>query len=150
MLASIKKFFDERIGSADVAQDSTHALHLACAALLFEVARMDFSVDETELEALARALQQTFSLSATESHELIDLAEAEMQDATSYHAFTSLINQSFEYGQKVKVVEMLWQVAFADRQLDRYEEHMVRKVAELLYVSHADFIQAKHRVMDGS
>jgi len=66
--------------------------------------------------------------------------------ATGYFEFTSLINKGFSYEQKVKVVEHLWEVAFSDASLDKYEEHMVRKIAGLIYVSHKDFIDAKLRV----
>ncbi|HDH50110.1 MAG TPA: TerB family tellurite resistance protein, partial [Nitrospirae bacterium] len=76
---------------------------------------------------------------------LLTLAEQEVKRATDYYEFTSLINRGFTYEQKVKVVEHLWEVAFADDTLDKYEEHMVRRIADLIYVSHKDFIEAKLR-----
>jgi uncharacterized tellurite resistance protein B-like protein len=76
----------------------------------------------------------------------VSLAEEAAHHATSDYEFTSLINKGFTPEQKVKVVEHLWEVAFADRELHKYEEHLVRRIADLLYVSHTDFIAAKHRV----
>ena len=81
--------------------------------------------------------------------DLISMAEQERNDATDYHQFTSLINKNFTAQQKVKIVECLWQVAFADGALHEHEEHLVRKIAELIYVPHRAFINAKHRVLDG-
>lgn len=150
MLTAIKRFFDQHISDSGAGGRPTeHGLHLACAALLFEVSRVDFSVDEVELGALAKALEKKFALSGTQVQELIELAREEIRQSTSYHEFTNLINNSFQYEQKVQLVEMMWRVAYADQHLDRYEEHLVRKVAELLYVSHVDFIQAKHRALQG-
>jgi len=77
---------------------------------------------------------------------LLQLAEEEIWKATGYYEFTSLINKGFTYEQKVKVIEHLWEVAFADAELDKYEEHMVRKIADLIHVEHKDFIDAKLRV----
>ena len=79
----------------------------------------------------------------------MDLAADELDHAACMHEFTQLINQSFSAKQKIKVVEMLWRVAYADGKLDKYEEHFVRKIARLLYVRHTDFIKAKHRISAG-
>lgn len=152
MLTSIKSFFRQHISpSEDVDKDlSEHALHLACAALMFEVSRMDFSVQQEEIDTMARLLMECFSLPAQEVQDLTELARREVHEASSYHEFTSLIHQHFPYPQKVRVVEMMWQVAFADGSIDRYEEHLIRKVAELLYLEHVDFIAAKHRARKAS
>jgi uncharacterized tellurite resistance protein B-like protein len=95
---------------------------------------------------MRRALQRRFSLSSAETEELAKLAEQEAGDAVSLYQFTALINRHFAASDKVRVIEMLWQVAYADGKLDRYEEALVRKIAELIHVPHRDFIQAKLRV----
>ena len=79
---------------------------------------------------------------------LMALAAEEARLATDYFQFTSLINKNFSAGQKVQVVEYLWQVAYADGQLDAHEQHFMRKIADLLYVSHADYVAAKQRARD--
>jgi uncharacterized tellurite resistance protein B-like protein len=91
-------------------------------------------------------LRETFALSKEETRELARLAQRDSEDSVSLHQFTRLINQRFSPEEKVRVVEMLWQVAFADGRIDRYEESLLRKIAELIYVPHRDFIQARHRV----
>ena len=148
VLDAIQAFFRIKIDTDRDHKHDQHSLHLAAAALLFEMLRADHREHPEERKAMERVLQKTFSLDAEETQQLADLAEAEAAGAISLYEFTSLINQSFSPEEKVRVVEMLWQVAFADGHLDRYEEALVRKVAELIYVPHRDFIQAKHRVQE--
>jgi uncharacterized tellurite resistance protein B-like protein len=75
----------------------------------------------------------------------MDFAAEEAKQATDYFQFTSLINKHFSQEQKIEVVENLWQVAFADGHLDAHEQHFMRKIADLLYISHADYVAAKQR-----
>jgi uncharacterized tellurite resistance protein B-like protein len=91
-------------------------------------------------------MRSKFELSDKEIKALLDLAEEKVWDATGYFEFTSLMNKGFTYEQKIKVIEHLWEVAFADNLIDKHEEYMVRKIADLIYVSHKDFIDAKLRV----
>lgn len=146
MLSQLRDFFERNLKPAEEPGASgEHALRLATAALLFEMARQDERVRNEELTAIATAVRRKFGLSEAETRELMTLAEREIADSTDYYQFTSLINEGFTPEQKVRVVEHLWEVAWADGNIDRYEEHMVRKIAELLYVPHGAFIAAKHR-----
>jgi uncharacterized tellurite resistance protein B-like protein len=146
MLKAIKQFFHQNIMVAeDSRQDSTHALQLATTALLFEMMRMDDELHDKEHAVIRRAIQAKFELSDDETEQLLELAQAEAEEATDYHQFTRLINNDFSMEQKVKVIEYLWLIAYADGNLDKYEEHLVRKIAELLYVPHQAFIAAKHK-----
>ena len=97
---------------------------------------------------LRHVLQHQFGLSGDETRELTELADQEATEAASLYQFTGLINEHFTPEQKVSVVEMLWQVAYADGSLDPYEEALVRKIADLIYVPHREFIQAKHRIQE--
>jgi len=146
MLKAIQDFFRTRIEPAAAGGHDEHALQLATAALLFEMMRADFNEDPDERRIVEAALQKTFALSDAETRQLAALAEQEAEQAVSLYQFTGLINRHFSPQDKVRVVEMLWQVAYADTELDRYEEALVRKIAELIHVPHRDFIQAKHRV----
>ncbi len=148
MLRAIRDFFRERIDTGDGGGHDRHALQLATAALLFEMQRADFEEDEAEREVLERVLQQTFALGRDETRELARLAQRESKDSVSLFQFTRLINAHFSAEEKVRVVEMLWQVAYADGRIDRYEEALVRKIADLIYVPHRDFIRARHRVQE--
>lgn len=147
MIASIKSFFTQMIepGAAQSGGAAEHALHLATAALLLEMMRMDASVTAEETATVARALQTRFGLAAAEVDTLMALAAEEAQQATDYFQFTSLINKSFSAEQRIQLVEYLWQVAFADGHLDAHEQHFMSKIADLLYVPHSAYIAAKQR-----
>jgi len=149
MIDHFKQFFDKYLGSDGGSVDSSeHQLHLATAALLIEMMRVDDHIKDEEMSALAAGIRKTFGLSEQETTELIQLADEEVNDAACYHAFTSLINKGFSRQQKNRVVEMMWEIAYADNELEMYEEHLVRKISDLLYVKHSDFIRAKHQVLE--
>jgi uncharacterized tellurite resistance protein B-like protein len=148
MIDQFKRFFDKYLNATAAATEKSgqHHLQLACAALLIEMTRADGVVDEQEQAAVARALRKAFALTEAETQKLIELAEQEAKDATCFHEFTRLINEHYSRAQKIELMELLWEVAYADAEMEKYEEHLVRKLADLLYVRHADFIQAKLRV----
>jgi len=148
MLAAIKKFFIENIEQHSEKDNSEHQLKVATAALLLEMASADFDVHDSELAAVADSIQQHFELTQDETDALIELASEEAKQATCYYDFTKLINNGFRAEQKVMVIELMWEVAYADDNLQKYEEALVRKVADLIYVPHSDFIAAKHRVLE--
>ncbi|MDK9703951.1 MAG: TerB family tellurite resistance protein [Sulfuritalea sp.] len=149
MIEGIRNFFTQMIepGAREPAA-SQHALHLATAALLLEMMRMDSAVTAAETAAVTQVLQSRFGLGADEVETLMVLAADEARQATDYFQFTSLINRSFSAEQKIQVVEYLWQVAYADGHLDAHEQHFMRKIADLLYVSHADYVAAKQRARE--
>jgi len=148
MLQAIKQFFEQHIATTDSNTNTIskeHSLQLATAALLFEMMRMDDKINEQEKSLLKSLISQRFTLSNSETEQLIQLAEQEAMQAIDYHSFTSLINSHFSAEEKIDIVEHLWQVAYADSHIDKYEDHLVRKIAELIYVPHSAFIAAKHR-----
>ena len=108
--------------------------------------KADAQINEEERLLVRKTIRSKFDLSNEESSELLRCAEQEIKNATDYYEFTHRINEGFSYQQKVKMVENLWEIAFSDRSLNKYEEHMVRKIADLIYVEHKDFIDAKLRV----
>lgn len=150
MLDAIQDFFRARIDPQHKAGDEQRSLQLATAALLFEMLRADHQEDPEERRTLESVLRKCFSLSRDETRELAALADDEAANAVSLYQFTGLINRHFSPQQKIQVVEMLWQVAYADGRLDRYEEALVRKIADLIHVPHRDFIRAKHRVAESA
>ncbi len=147
MLKAIKLFFEEKINVVQE-QDLDYLLRLATATLMVEMMLDDGETHLSEKNVLKKRLQQTFSLSTTEASELFDLAHQQAKQAVDYYPFTSIIAKHFSQAEKIKVIENLWAVAFADNHLDPYEELMVRRIADLIYVSHTDFIKAKYRVID--
>ncbi len=150
ILADIRRFLDKHLGSADSAAADKHTIEIATAALLVETVRMDGDVKPIERDAVLRAVRGKFHLTNDEAQTLIDLAEKEAREASDYYQFTSIINKRFSQQQKIRVVELLWEVAYADKSVDPYEEHLIRKLADLLYVEHRDYITAKLRARDAS
>lgn len=145
MLSSISNFFDAFLkpSAQDSARSKNHKVELACAALLLELTTADQHRDDKEQQVLLDILHTTFGLKDQELQQLHLLAEQEARSATSLFQFTSLINETYGYEPKVQLLQQLWQVAYADGRLDRYEEHLIRKITDLLYLSHGDFIRAK-------
>ena len=123
------------------------ALELACAALMFEVARADFTVETTEQDAVTSLLTAQFNLGADEVSTITEAAVEQADAATCLFEFTRTLNDLASAEQKRNLLAMMWRVAMADNDLSRYEEHVIRKVADLLYVPHGDFIAAKQSAM---
>ncbi len=147
MIDRFKQFFDKHLKVSPEQDEQTHEQHLrtAAAALLVEMTRADDEVKPVEQAAVCRALGRRFGLTDAEAAELMALAEQQASDATCYHQFTSLINRHYSPAEKVQLVEMLWEVVFADGKVEPYEEHLLRRLADLIYVPHSEFIRAKHR-----
>jgi len=124
-------------------QPDPHTINLACAVLLVEVMRADGNIDADERAMIDNILQQHFMLSAVDSNELIERAIQQAEQAIDYYQFTKLINQQFTVPEKITMVELLWQVAIADGQISSIEQHIIRKIADLLYLRHNEYIQSK-------
>lgn len=122
-----------------------HSLELVMAALMVEMARADRVISAAETTQIQRILKSRFHLSADELADLLALAEDQADHAISLFEFTHRLKQLLPHETRDQIVELLWQVAFADGTIDKYEEQLVRKVADLLHVRHQDFIAARHR-----
>ncbi len=144
MILRIISFFEEQFSELEKgAEPSAHQVQLASAALMFEVVRADGATKDDEINTLKQLLQEQFELPAAELDELIELAEQQSNEATSLYQFTRLINDHFDAGQKLQVIASMWKIAVADGNIDRFEEHIIRRVAELVYIPHKDFIRSK-------
>ena len=145
MLGRLRSYFRDHLApGAD--EDPAHRRHLAAAALLIEIARADFDFDDQEQSAIRAVLRDTLALGEDEIDEIVELAGAESRDATSLHQFTRLVNETHEIDDKRRLMEDLWRVAYADGRVDKYEEQLLRRIADLLHLRHAEFMQAKHAV----
>ncbi len=122
-----------------------HALRVATAVLLVEVTRADFIVQPAEKARLRELLERQFGLSTAELDALMEEAEADADRLVSLQHITRLLNEHYDHSMKLRVVEMMWQLVYADGEKDHYEEHLIRQVADLLYISHSEFIQARHK-----
>jgi uncharacterized tellurite resistance protein B-like protein len=150
MLDAIRDFFDRNIAAPAANADERHTIELATAALLIEIARVDGDIQQVERDAVMRAVREKFSLSPQEAEALLRLADEEVRQAHDYFQFTSLINKRFTPAQKERVIELMWQAAYADAELSAHEQHVMRKIANLLYVPHSVYIAAKMRARDAA
>jgi len=149
VIRTIKKFFSDRISEQEPTEEERqHALQVAASVLLIEISRSDAHVSEVEEKKILDVLQKSFSLDQEESENLMTLANDKTDDAVSFHEFTREINDQFSADEKVKLVKMLWDVAMADGEIDKYEDYYIRKITDLLYVSHSDFIRMKHKAIE--
>lgn len=123
-------------------------IQLATAVLLVEMSRADFEEIEAEAQAIEQLLARHFDLDAAASELLAELAREEADRSVSIHDYTRTLHDGLSESEKTRVVEMLWEVALADRELDKYEDYLVRKVAELLYVPHHEVVRLRHTVSD--
>lgn len=148
MISIVKQFFEKHVKSSVGITDnvSEHSLQIATAALLIEMMRADTEISADEQRTITDTIRRKFKLTDSETKGLLKLAEEKIWKSTGYFEFTSLMNKGLSYEQKTKIIEQLWEVAFADAILDKHEEYMVRKIAGLIHVSHKDFIEAKLRV----
>lgn len=149
MIDAIQQFFNRALAAPDESKDRPLTLELATAALLCEIVRADYQTEANELEALRVMLQTRFSLSLDAVDELMSLAEQEAEQSVDHFQFVRLVNEHYGYDDKVALVELMWQLAYADSALDPHEEHRIRKLADLLFVRHSDFIRTKLRVQEG-
>jgi len=146
----LKEWFTRQFGgrSSEQGSGSAGSLNLAVAALLVEVLRADYEVGPGEREQVVRSIGKLLSLGESESSALLELAERQADESHDLYQFTSMINQAYTAAEKERLVEHLWRVARADQSIHKYEEHLIRRIAELLHVPHASFIAAKLQASD--
>ena len=147
MLRKLAALFDGAFArEADDPAAREHALRVATALLLIEVAKADFAGDVAEDESMLASLKQFFALDDAAAELLLEEARSASDQAVELQQFTRRLHEQLSVLEKQRVVEMLWQVALADSRLDKHEDHLVRRIAELLYVPHTDLIRIRNRV----
>lgn len=125
---------------------SEDRLQLAAAVLLLEMERADYQHDDNERQAVLQALQDHFRLGSDEAESLIADASDEAEQAVSLHDYVMVMNEQLSAADKLHIIRMLWQVAYADGELHHYEEHLLRQLSELLHVPHHDYVRIKLQV----
>lgn len=150
MLHQIRKLF-EQIGRGDsVEVHPEKDVRMISAALMAEIATADQKVDERERQMLVRLLMDHYQLDSVTAEELMERALVERHEATSLYEFTQTVNDNFSERDKYLLVKQMWQVAFADGEIDAFEEHLIRRVAELIYLPHGLFTRARAEARDGN
>jgi uncharacterized tellurite resistance protein B-like protein len=118
-------------------------VNLAAAALLLEVAKADFDTDDRELQEIAESLKPLFSLTDADISALLTQAKVSIKEAVDLHGYTRLLNELYNQPQKIEFITLMWKVAMSDGALHKYEDSLIRKTADLLHVSHSDFMRTK-------
>ena len=126
-----------------IEEEGISKLDKACSALLIEVAFADKIFNESEIISLKDSLKETYNLQDDMINELIDDAEKTVEESTSLYEYTRVVNDEFSYTDKLELLSRLWKLAFADGSLDKYEDHLIRKISDLIHISHSDFISIK-------
>ena len=133
--------FSDKEKSID--EEKISLLDKTCSALLIEVAFADKIFNDSELISLKNSLKETYNLQDDIINELIDDAEKTVEESTSLYEYTRVVNDEFTYTDKLELLSGLWKLALADGSLDKYEDHLIRKISDLIHISHSDFIKIK-------
>lgn len=128
---------------ADGDENEERALHLATAALLMEVASADYDISDAERDTIRSIVEEKYSVTQDEAAAIARRAERDTEHTTSLYPFTRMINAGCSLEERVEIVSMLWRVTAADGYIDAHEQHLVRKIADLLYVPHSQFIRTR-------
>lgn len=147
----IKKLVDKVVSAISVPVSESegtdvreHAVRMATAVLMVDVARADHSFDDSEFDRILELIEKHFDLTAEDTAELVVAAHERSEEAVSAYEFTKLLHDSLQEREKSRIVALLWQIAYADGQLDKYETSFVLKISDLLHVSRARVMRLKH------
>ena len=148
MIGRFKTLLGERSGGAARHAHTVEDKHLAAAVLMVEAARLDQNFSRDEREKVAELIERRFGLAGTEAEALIAAAETAQDEANELSRFTRAVKETFSADERVELIEMLWEVAYADGELHPYEANLLRRVAGLIYVSDRERGQARRRVLE--
>jgi uncharacterized tellurite resistance protein B-like protein len=147
----IRKLIDqvvEAFGTSDTtekgAEDRDRALRMATAVLMIDVARADHEFSEDELDRVLKLIESHFELAPEDAAKLMNAANEKAEDLVSLHEFTQLLHRSLDEKEKARIVSLLWQIAYADGRLDKFEDALVLQISDLLYVSRGLVMKLKH------
>ena len=124
------------------AESKDNSIQKSICSLMIEVAYADNQLDESELKAMANSLNK-LDIEEEEIQEIFDATLSKSKESISFYEHTRILNDQLDYDQKKEVLNSVWAIAFADGEMDKYEEHLIRRIADLLYLNHKDFINAK-------
>lgn len=146
MIERLKKLFagPEAVNE----KPDNHQLAVAATALMVQLSRVDQHEDERELQAIVDGAVNSHQVTRAEAEEILEDALSHADNATSLYEFTGQINEHLDQEGKQALLESIWRVAFADGRIDKYEEHLIRRMADLLHLNHREFMQARHRAED--
>ena len=140
MFSTIKKWFKSS-EPEKVLEKTDHVT--AAMVLMLEVAWSDHNIEIAEEQTILMAIQTSFDLTEQEAKNRLIDAKALHRESVGSYEFTTLINNQLSYEEKTQIIQTLWQISNSDQHIDQWEEHAIRKIADLLYIDHQDFIDTK-------
>jgi len=148
MFDIVKRFFSKTTthNSSNANQDTVHDLRVATCALFVEMARIDQTFTQAEMETILSILKEKYGLSREHADALIEEADKELDESVDLWQFSRLINENYSTDEKIEIVETLWQIVYVDGKMDQYEHYMMNKLKNLLRLSHGQLIDAKLKV----
>jgi len=149
MLNRMKRFFGEVLAEETESKDSStdHDIRVATCALLVEIARIDETFSQDELEVLLSILKDKYGLSREHAEDLLSEAEKELDDSLDLWQFARLINANYSNQEKIEIIETLWRIVFVDGKMDQHEHYLMNKLKNLLRLSQNQLIDAKLKVL---
>ncbi|HEX6929895.1 MAG TPA: TerB family tellurite resistance protein [Gammaproteobacteria bacterium] len=149
MLGRLKAILKNTLGdTVEVEADLEHDVRLACAVLLIDAARSDHDAHDDEMQVVERLLRERFELAPDETAALVKHAGEELDHSVALQGFTRQLMDTLDEAERGSLVGMLWEVVYADGKVHAWEEHLVRRIADLLYVPHAEFIRHKLKAQE--
>ena len=137
------KLFKNLFKTKEIEEESKDSsIQKSICSLMIEVAYADNQLDESELKVMANSLSK-LDIEEEEIQEIVDATLAKSKESISFYEHTRILNDQLDYDQKKEVLNSVWAIAFADGEMDKHEEHLIRRIADLLYLNHKDFINAK-------
>jgi uncharacterized tellurite resistance protein B-like protein len=150
MMDLVKRFFGRTPkGEGDQIRDGSHDVHIATCALLLEMASIDGEFSDSERNRIISILKRDYHLPAEHALELIKASNEELDGSVDLWRFTNLINHNYSVEEKIRIIRTVWEIAYTDGKLDKYEDYLVHKLAKLLHLTHKQLIDAKLRVLRG-
>jgi len=148
MIDLVKKFFSKRShdDSSHQRRQRPHDIRIATCALLLEMSNIDGEFSALERESITSILKRNFDLSDEHATAILEASNEELKGSIDIWQFTNCINQNYSIEEKIRVVEMVWDVVYADGRLDKHEDYLVHKLATLLRLTHKQLIDAKLKV----
>jgi uncharacterized tellurite resistance protein B-like protein len=149
MIDVVKRFFGKPATevSKDANQNAGHDIRVATCALFVEIARIDEKFSEAEMETILSILKQKYGLSQDHADALIAEAERALEKSVDLWQFTKRINANYSNEEKIKIIEILWQIVYVDGKMDRHEHYLMNKLQNLLRLTHEQLITAKLKVL---
>lgn len=143
MIERLKQLFAP--ASQEPEKADAHQLTVAATALMVQLSRVDNDEDDAELRTIVDCAVRTHEVTREEAEEILKDALSQADDSTSLYEFTGMLNEHLDQQEKQALLESIWRVAFADGRIDMYEEHLIRRMADLLHLNHREYMQARHR-----